>query len=222
VETSGLLAFVVDAPVMIAIAGAMVDVSVESGPPLGWGMPTSLPAGAELRLGAVRHGLRAYVAVRGGAGPVHDTVPRPERSSRHDTAEIAVGPDPGVPAATEAAAHRPPQRVIRVWPGPRLDWFVDEAWERLVSSEYVVGSDSNRIGARLRGPALARSRRDELPSEGLIEGAIQVPPDGRPIVMLADHPTTGGYPVIAAVDPADVRHVAQAAPGTTLRFRTAR
>ena len=63
---------------------------------------------------------------------------------------------------------------------------------------------------------------DELPSEGLVEGAVQVPPDGNPIVMLADHPTTGGYPVIAVVDPADIAAVAQAAPGTTLRFVAAR
>jgi allophanate hydrolase subunit 2 len=82
-----------------------------------------------------------------------------------------------------------------------------------------VSPDSDRVGARLSGPALVRSRHEELPSEGLVEGAIQVPPDGQPIVMLADHPTTGGYPVIAVVDPADLRHVAQAAPGTTLRFR---
>jgi len=58
----------------------------------------------------------------------------------------------------------------------------------------------------------------QLPSEGLVEGAIQVPPDGRPIIMLADHPTTGGYPVIAVIDPVDLHHAAQAAAGTTLRF----
>jgi allophanate hydrolase subunit 2 len=136
--------------------------------------------------------------------------------------EIAVGHDPGAPASSEAAAPRPPERTVRVWPGPRRDWFTSEAWSRLVSGEYVVGGDSNRVGTRFTGPVLERVAGGELLPEGLVEGAIQVPPAGQPIVMLADHPTTGGYPVIALVDPQDLRHVAQAAPGTTLRFRPAR
>jgi allophanate hydrolase subunit 2 len=78
------------------------------------------------------------------------------------------------------------------------------------------------VGTRLEGPALDRLRHDELPSEGMIEGAIQVPPDGNPIVFLADHPTTGGYPVIAVLDPDDLPHLAQAAPGTQVRFRPSR
>jgi allophanate hydrolase subunit 2 len=209
VETSGLVAFVVVAPAMIAVAGAMADVSVEDGPPLGWGMPAALPSGATVRIGAARDGLRTYVAVRGGL------VAAPGDA-------LAVGADPGTPAATEPAPPRAPERVVHLWPGPRVDWFTDDAWRSLVSSEYVVRADSNRVGARLVGPALHRVRRDELLPEGLVEGAIQVPPDGQPIVMLADHPATGGYPVIAVVDPRDVRHVAQAAPGTPLRFRPLR
>ena len=91
----------------------------------------------------------------------------------------------------------------------------DKAGERIVT-------DTSRVGTRFGGEPLRRSRLDELPSEGMVEGAVQVPPDGLPIVMLADHPTTGGYPVIAVVDPADISVVAQAAPGTTLRFTAAR
>ena len=78
---------------------------------------------------------------------------------------------------------------------------------------------SNRIGVRLGGPALRRVVADELPSEGLVEGAMQVPADGQPLVFLADHGTTGGYPVIAVVDPADLPRVAQSRPGDDLRFR---
>ena len=104
-------------------------------------------------------------------------------------------------------------RDARLWPGPRLDWFVDDAWRRCCSS--AVRRRRRQQPGR-RAPARARrcerSRAGELPSEGLVEGAVQVPPDGQPIVMLADHPITGGYPVIAVVDPADLRHVAQAAP----------
>jgi len=78
---------------------------------------------------------------------------------------------------------------------------------------------SNRIGVRLSGVALERSVTHELPSEGIVEGAVQVPNDGQPLVFLADHPTTGGYPVIAVVDPAEIGRIAQARPGDTLRFR---
>ena len=225
-ETSGLVAFDLAAPAMVAVVGAMVDVVVDDGPPMGWGMPTSLPAGAVVRLGAVRDGLRSYIAVRGGLRRVAHTADvtctGPSRSSRGDVEVLDLGPDPGTSAASEAAAPQPPASVLHVWPGPRLDWLESDAWQVLTTREWVVQPDSNRIGARLAGPALARKRAGELPSEGLVEGAVQVPPDGQPIVMLADHPTTGGYPVIAVVDPAHVRHVAQSAPGTTVRFRPAR
>ena len=77
-----------------------------------------------------------------------------------------------------------------------------------------MSPDVSRVGVRLDGPPLERQVTDELPSEGLLTGAIQVPPDGRPVVMLADHPTTGGYPVLAVVDPADLPIVVQARPGT--------
>jgi allophanate hydrolase subunit 2 len=75
------------------------------------------------------------------------------------------------------------------------------------------------VGLRLDGPPIQRVDEDELPSEGLVTGAIQVPPDGQLVVMLADHPTTGGYPVLAVVDEADVGGIAQRPPGTPVRFR---
>jgi allophanate hydrolase subunit 2 len=78
---------------------------------------------------------------------------------------------------------------------------------------------ANRIGARLNGPGLTRSVVSELPSDGLMAGAVQVPGDGRPIIFLADHPTTGGYPVIAVVHPADLPLIAQARPGASVVFR---
>ena len=82
-----------------------------------------------------------------------------------------------------------------------------------------MSPDVSRVGARLDGPPIARRIDDELPSEGLVTGAVQVPADGRPVVMLADHPTTGGYPVLAVVDEASLATVVQARPGTALRFR---
>ncbi len=78
---------------------------------------------------------------------------------------------------------------------------------------------SNRIGVRLEGPRVERAVSGELPSEGLVWGAVQLLPDGNLVIFLADHPTTGGYPVIAVVDPAGFSACAQAAPGSTVTFR---
>ncbi|NEB20369.1 biotin-dependent carboxyltransferase family protein, partial [Streptomyces coelicoflavus] len=126
-------------------------------------------------------------------------------------ARVDVAPQPGPPA----------ELVLRVAPGPRADWFTPAAMRALTSSVYRVSSASNRIGLRMDGPALERARPGELPSEGTVLGAVQVPTDGRPVVFLADHPTTGGYPVIGVVRTADLPAAAQAVPGTPVRFVTA-
>ena len=207
IETSGGLVLRVGQPTMCALAGAVADVTVSGGPAVGWGSPVVLPAGARLRVGRLVDGARLYLAVRGGVSRVDD--------------ELAIGPDPATPAATEAAPRVAPSTQLRVWSGPRLDWFQPAAWISLLASTYEVTS-SSRVGVRLDGTPLLRNDDEQLRSEGLVEGAIQVPPDGQPIIMLADHPTTGGYPVIAVIDPADLHHAAQAAPGTLLRFAPAR
>ena len=144
-------------------------------------------------------------------------------ASRH---AAAGGPDTGIPAA------RRPRRRSRApeggtsscgWcRGPRADWFVDDALEALLGAPYEVTGESNRVGMRLDGPALERSRDDELPSEGMVCGALQVPPSGQPTLFLTDHPVTGGYPVIAVVVSADLPLAAQARPGQRLLFRAAR
>jgi allophanate hydrolase subunit 2 len=125
----------------------------------------------------------------------------------------------GEAAVGEAAAGRAtgPTAVVevRVAPGPRAGWFAGG----LAGAAYTVSPYSNRVGARLTGPVLTRVRGDELPSEGLVLGAVQVPADGQPVIFLADHPTTGGYPVVAVVHPADLPLLAQARPGTTVVFR---
>lgn len=190
-ESSGGLTLQFDETATVAIAGAVADVAVTDGPPVGWGSVAAMPAGSTLRVGRLLDGARVYVAIRSADAtgqPVAEAVPR-------------------------AAAVT----TVSLWEGPRRDWFDEQAWSTLCSSAFVVSATS-RIGARLAGPGLARLRHGELPSEGLVEGAVQVPPDGQPIVMLADHPTTGGYPVIGVVDPADLHHIAQAAVGSELRF----
>ena len=103
--------------------------------------------------------------------------------------------------------------------GPRHDWFTDAAVRRLLEAAWQVNPASDRVGVRLTGPALERSRSDELPSEPCVRGSIQVSADGQPIVFGPDHPVTGGYPVIAVVLDRHTDWLAQAAPGQVVRFR---
>lgn len=193
---------------VVALTGAEGDVQTSTGGVVGWGQPTVIPEGCEIRIGRLRHGARMYLAVRGGLLAPHEGV-------------LDLGPEPleGMPGHSAPPVSL--DREVRLHHGPRLDWFGPDTWTRLVRSEFSV-TDTSRVGVRLSGPPLLRSHAGELPSEGLVEGAVQVPPDGQPIVMLADHPTTGGYPVVAVVDPADLSLVAQAAAGTTVSFRPAR
>jgi biotin-dependent carboxylase-like uncharacterized protein len=214
---------------LVAVTGAPAPVTVggRAGP---LSAPFSLRAGDVLALGVPPVGLRSYVAVRGGVA-----VP-PVLGSRSTDTLSGLGPAPLRPgdelpigdlAAEEpfvdvAPVARPADRpVLGLLPGPRRDRLTDDAWALLTSAEWVVGTDSDRVGLRLSGPTLRRSTDDELPSEGLVPGAVQVPPDGAPLLFLADHPVTGGYPVPAVVRTADLGAAAQLRPGDRLRFRSA-
>jgi len=186
-----------------------------------------VPAGALLNVGTVVSGVRGYVAVSGGVAV------DPVLGSRSTDLLSGLGPAPltdgtvlplGVPEGLHARVDVAPQPappaelVLRVTLGPRDDWFTLDAVRTFTSRTYQVSPASNRIGLRTQGPALERALPGELPSEGMVLGAVQVPPDGRPVVFLADHPTTGGYPVIAVVHAQDLAATAQAAPGTPIRF----
>ncbi len=103
--------------------------------------------------------------------------------------------------------------------GPRQDWFSDAALAALDGAAYTVGAESNRIGLRLHGAPLERVVGQELPSEAMVLGAVQVPPSGQPVVFLHDHPTTGGYPVVGVVVEDDLPVCAQARPGDRLSLR---
>ena len=104
-------------------------------------------------------------------------------------------------------------------PLSRRSWLAPEAWTALTTRPWTVTADSDRVGLRLTGPRLARARDGELPSEGLVPGAVQVPPDGAPVLFLADHPVTGGYPVVGVVVDADTDRLAQLRPGEPVGFR---
>src|SRR5262249_45644144 len=107
---------------------------------------------------------------------------------------------------------------LRLRLGPRHDWLTLTARDQLFEVAYTLSVKSNRVGARLSGPVLARSIATQLPGGGVVLGAVQLPLDGQPLVFLADHPTTGGYPVIGVVDSADLPLLAQARPGTAVTF----
>ncbi|MFF0140880.1 biotin-dependent carboxyltransferase family protein [Streptomyces sp. NPDC005227] len=212
--------------VIVAVTGAPCPVTVD-GRPAGWGASVRVPAGALLDIGPARAGVRSYVAVSGGVAV------DPVLGSRSTDLLSGLGPAPltdgtvlplgcpGVPhARVDVVPHPAPpaELVLRVTPGPREDWFTDSAVRTLTTRSYRVSPASNRIGLRTQGPALEWAVSGELPSEGMVLGAVQVPPDGRPLVFLADHPTTGGYPVIAVVRETDLPAAAQAVPGTPVRF----
>lgn len=212
--------------VVAAVTGAHCAVAVD-GRPAPWGAPVRVPAGALLDVGPALRGVRSYVALSGGIAV------EPVLGSRATDLLSGLGPPPladgmvlplgpgGGPCgyACGAPLPAPPRELtLRLRPGPRADWFAPASLRALTTATYRVSSASNRIGLRTEGPALERAVPGELPSEGLVLGAVQVPPDGRPLVFLADHPTTGGYPVVGVVPERDLAAAAQAVPGTPLRF----
>ncbi|MEV0847408.1 biotin-dependent carboxyltransferase family protein [Streptomyces sp. NPDC049954] len=230
--TLGGLAVRARRDLLVALTGAPCPVTVQ-GRPAALNCPLPLPAGAELRLGLPASGLRTYLAVRGGL------TPPPVLGSRATDLLSGVGPAPlapgtwlpvgAAPAAfpcvdlAPVAAPAEGELTLRVRRGPRADWFTDAALTALLTGAWRVSADSDRVGMRLEdGPALARVGTEELPSEGMVPGALQVPPSGQPTLFLADHPVTGGYPVIAVVTREDVDRAAQARPGQSLRFTDGR
>jgi len=190
------------------------------------------PAGSELHIDWATHGVRMMLTVRGGVDVDEVLGSRstdvlaglgPDRLVAG--AWVPVGEDPAapIPVAPPAAWGVPADDLeIRLVPGPRADWFTAAALAALFEAEWTVGEESDRVGMRLDGPGLPRRDDGELASEGMVVGAIQVPPSGRPTVLGADGPVTGGYPVIAVVADASWDALGQARPGTRVRFRHAR
>jgi biotin-dependent carboxylase-like uncharacterized protein len=213
---------------LVALTGAPAPATVD-GTGVGHAAPFLVRDGQTLRLGIPGQGLRTYVSVRGGI-----EVP-PVLGSRATDTLSGVGPAPLCPGDVlpvgaaprtfpnvDVAPVAPPARgevVLRATVGPRADWLADVS--ALVTTRWQVSSRSDRVGVRLEGAPLRRhpSRAgEELPSEGVVLGSVQVPPGGEPVLFLADHPVTGGYPVVAVVREADVDLAAQAVPGQAIRF----
>ena len=208
----------------VAVTGAPTTVLVNDRP-MGSNGLIALPPGDRLTVLAPAFGVRSYLAVRGGIAvdPVLGSRatdqlsgigPAPLRPGD----ELPVGrPGPPLPGVDLAPPHHP-RKVLALSRGPRRDWFTDQAWTDVLQQPWTVSPDGNRVGVRLDGGPLARRVSDELPSEGLVRGAVQVPASGQPLIFLADHPVTGGYPVIAVLTERAADHAAQLRPGDTVRF----
>ena len=199
------------------------------------GEPFSLEDGDLLDLGPAERGIRRYLGLRGGldARPAlgsnsSDTLAHLGPAALEAGSSVAIGRptsapfpvDPGAPSANDRHLPAPGETLtMSVTLGPRDDWFTSAGTETLLSQEWTVTHESDRVGLRLAGDvALERSRTGELPSEGAVTGALQVPPNGQPVLFGPDHPLTGGYPIIASVD--DVDLAAQLSPGVKIRFTT--
>ena len=224
---------------VVSITGAdgTVTLTTEAGRarPVARGQAIALDSGDRVRLGEPTAGVRSYLAARGGF-----VVDRVLGSVSTDTL-AGIGADAlaagqvigiaaarrGVVGAPEPASAQLPDAgqvvVLDVVMGPRVDWFTREAVELFAQQRWVVSPQSSRVGLRLSGATpLARTHEMELPSEGTLQGSIQIPPDGQPVLFLADHPLTGGYPVIAAVAPHHLDLAGQIPIGTAVRFKPIR
>ena len=220
---------------LVAICGAEFELWAGTRPVPTW-HALFLRAGELLRFGKRISGARAYFAIRGGitTSPFLDSrstyLPGGfgglEGRALRVGDRLPVGAGLPHPAAQAGRVwpreQRPaycPEPTLRVILGPQADCFTAEGRETFLSSSYELSSDSNRMGARLVGPVIESCTDRSLVSDGIVSGSVQVPPAGQPIVMLADHQTTGGYPKIATVIQADLPLMAQCLPGDRVRFR---
>ncbi|AHC23649.1 MULTISPECIES: 5-oxoprolinase/urea amidolyase family protein [Mycobacteriaceae] len=230
VTFGGFSARVHGGDVTIAVTGADTDPAV-NGVPFGTNSIHHARDGEVISLGAPHSGLRSYLAVRGGIDVA------PVLGSRSHDVMSAIGPAPlragdvlpigehstGFPELDQApvGAISPEIVDLQVVPGPRDDWFVDP--DILVRTNWLVTNRSDRVGMRLAGMPLEHSRPDrQLPSEGATRGAIQIPPNGFPVILGPDHPVTGGYPVIGVVTDEDIDKLGQVRPGQTVRLHWSR
>lgn len=216
--------------VTMVLTGAPGTASVD-GTPVGYAAPFLVRDGSVLRVGRPTTGIRTYVSVRGGVSvpsvlgsrsydTLSDIGPAPLRDGDllpvgTPLGELLVDVAPVVPPAAGAA-------TLEVTPGPRSDWLGDLA--ALTEPTWRVHAASDRVGVRLDGPTLTRAagfEDRELPSEGVVRGAVQLPADGQPVLFLADHPVTGGYPVVGVLTSHSADAAAQLVPGQQVRLRQA-
>ncbi|MDQ2845311.1 MAG: biotin-dependent carboxyltransferase family protein [Actinomycetota bacterium] len=217
------------ADLLLAVTGATAAVTIDD-EKVDTAQAFEVTPGVVVAIGMAERGLRCYLAVRGGID-----VPLVLGSRSTDTLSgigpaalvagqlLPIGSANGFEPETDSPATALPDEVVvlEVIRGPRDDWFADP--ELLVSTSWQMSPHSDRVGLRLTGGTLPRSDRGrgELPSEGMVRGCLQVPPGGEPVLLMPDHPVTGGYPVIGVVTESSMDLAAQCRPGQRLRFRWA-
>jgi antagonist of KipI len=225
---------------VVAVVGAEFDLTVD-GSPVSMHAPFAVAKGSRVLFGPRRRGARAYLAVSGGiavpevlgsrathvgsrmggldgrALMVGDRLPLGESGPAPLAGRgVRLQPDPGARYQVRLKPDTP--YSVRVLPGPQQDRFTDDALAMLQSAPYTVQSESDRMGFRLAGPRLLHRRGADIISDATPLGTLQVPASGQPLLLMADRPTTGGYPKIATVVTADIPIAAQLAPGDTVSF----
>ena len=226
--------FQFESPLRVALAGSDFGASIDNQGLPPW-QSVLVKAGQVLRCGQTRGGARCYLCAEGGI-----SVPR-VLSSTSTQLNTGIGGLGGralragdcLSFGDRAARTNPPlwrvkkrtldflfsDRPVGITNGPQSQFFNDDALTELCSSRYVVKEESNRMGLRLSGPKLTRIAQEDMITEGASLGAIQVPPDGEPIILFVEHPTTGGYPKIANVVAADIHRVGQLRPRDEVHFQ---
>ncbi|MCU1544284.1 MAG: allophanate hydrolase [Microbacteriaceae bacterium] len=210
-----------------SVAGATVGVTVDSHP-----VPEPslffLPAASILRLDPATTGLRAYLAIEGGivgnrvlGSASWDSLGNFGTRPATSGTQWELLQSDGEPRYTGVVPtfEAPATLTLGFFWGPRDHLLDKPSRDVLLTTRWTVTNDCDRVGARLSGSPLAVSE-GSLPSEGCVVGSIQVPPTGLPIVFLADHPVTGGYPVVGVITETAAAHLAQARPGTYIQFRS--
>lgn len=214
----------------VALTGARFAATRGSGAPVPWNETLVLAPGETLSLEAAEAGARCWLALAGGLAvePVLGSRSTflPGGFGGHFGRALRRGDVLATAARTEGARclrARPPRGgapgVLRVIVGPQAARFDDGGLAAFFAGTFVVAAAADRRGLRLSGPCLTHTV-SELPSQGVLPGAVQVPPDGQPIILGWDGPVTGGYPVIAGVIAADWGRLAQLRPGDAVRFET--
>jgi antagonist of KipI len=223
--------FEVDAAAAIAVTGADMPVTVNGAEAPRWAT-IALDAGDVVKLGPARAGVRSYVAFSGGLDVplvlgsrstyVRGRMGGLEGRALRKADSLSTLPSwPVRPRRVEPDAvpdYRSAQ-PIRLVLGPQDDRFTDAGIRALLGSPYEVLPQSDRMGARLRGPRIEHARGHDIISDGIALGSVQVPGDGQPIVLLVDRQSTGGYTKLATVCSCDIGRVGQARPGQSLRFQ---
>ena len=226
-------AFRVTEDTVMAITGADMSATL-NGNPIPMNRAISVPAGSEVKLQAAKDGSRTYIAFHGGFDIA------PVMGSRATSLQCHIGglegrklekgdvlplrPASGVPEnlSRRSVSHhlrRKKETVIRVIPGPQADAFTEAGLAAFWGTPYTVSKEFDRMGCRLEGQPIQHKTDGNIISDGIVNGAIQVPTTGQPIIMLAERQATGGYTKIATVISADLPVVGQCLPGDILRFQ---